>query len=76
MDQRRRVQDYDLDDNVVRDLSILLGVVAAAFIVIGAVAYMSGGFGDDKSASAANNPPATMTKPPERPSTTGQGSAK
>jgi hypothetical protein len=73
LDQRRQVKDYDLDDNVIRDLSILLGVVASAFIVIGVMAYA---FTEPNSTiNASNNPPAATAKAPPSapPSTTGQG---
>ena len=76
MDQRSHIHDYDIDDTTIRDLSILLGVVAAAFIAIGAMVYF---FGEDQSAmSAANNPPAQLTDAPRAapPTTTGQGGAR
>jgi hypothetical protein len=76
MEQRRQVQDYDLDDKIVRDLSVLLGVVASAFIVIGVVVYA---FGEDTSSNRATNSPPAAEKtvaapqPEAPPATTGQG---
>jgi hypothetical protein len=77
--QRKQVQDYDLDDTTVRDLSILVGVVATAFIAIGIMVYA---FGENQSTpSTANNPSAPQVermvkRPPAAPTTTGQGGAQ
>jgi hypothetical protein len=75
MDPRRNVRENDGD---IASFGVLLGVVAAAFIVLGVIIYF---FGEDQSSqiTAANNPPAQSERTmktrstPAEPSTVGQG---
>ncbi|HZO46121.1 MAG TPA: hypothetical protein VFB68_09530 [Xanthobacteraceae bacterium] len=53
MEQRKEAELEEID---VASISVLLGVVAAAFVALGVIIYF---FGEDQSStiSAANNPP-------------------
>lgn len=74
MEQRKEAELGEID---VASMSVLLGVVAAAFVALGVVIYV---FGEDQSStmSAANNPPAQtermMRSKSEPPTSVGQGS--
>jgi hypothetical protein len=78
MEQRKEAELQDID---IANMSVLLGVVAAAFIALGVIIYF---FGEDHSSSmsAANNPPSQTERmirnkaaqPNVVPSTIGQGS--
>ena len=68
---------YEAD---VGSFGVLLGVVAAAFVALGAIIYF---FGEEQSAVTANNPPAQTERstkarpaPPAEPSTVGQSSGQ
>jgi hypothetical protein len=73
MEQRREAEFQDVD---MTSMSVLLGVVAASFVMLGATIYHVGG---DQSAamSIANNPPAwaerMMRNRSAEPSTVGRG---
>jgi hypothetical protein len=77
MEQRKEAELQDVD---IANMSVLLGVVAAAFVALGVIIYF---FGEDHSSSmsAANNPPAPTERmirnkaaqPSAVPGTTGQG---
>jgi hypothetical protein len=80
MEERREIHQQDFPD--LPNLGLLIGVIVAAFIAIGATVFF---FGEDQSTmSAANSsPPASermmkakrpMTEP--GPTTTGQGGAQ
>ena len=75
MEQRKEIEFQEAD---VAGMSVLLGVVAAAFITLGVIIYF---FGEDPSGtmSAANNPPPQaerMIRSKSMPTTFGQGNSQ